>query len=1442
MTALLVLLLLVLPASAGANTMWDGTVRVTAEPSGGLRIAREWDPIGTVWGGLFVRMADGPLAGRLYGGVWSAERFVPVSSSPVSVVDGVLVQETEYALRAGELEALRIRQTVRLGGDGRAVRVTYRVRNAGAEPVRFRALAAADLAPAGADIATGHEIPGVERFIGALAGDGTAAGAQEVRSSVLPGEAAPTPVAAWAHAREADAGTIARLLRDAGGIGDGVDDSGHDAGAAVAWEDHLDTAAALAPGEEARYEVLWHAVPLPRLQVTTGSNTWYSTYVGSEHRLAVTLRDLLGRPSAGVTLRVRVSGANGGIEVPAAIAGADGTGEIAYVGTQRGYDDLVVWADLDGDGAEDPGEPSTWRSVYWSDPPPRLSVWREWRSTAAGNVEHVHLETRDVAGYPAARQVRWSLTGANSGGGTATSTYDGRATVTLHPVHAGDDELRLHVDDDGDGEEDAGEPVQTLTLSWSPPPPPITIQRDDYHTEAAGLSQRYAFAFRRADGTPAAGASYLWRLEGTNATEGWRAATASAGGAGSATVTGCDEGHAVLTALLDENGDGVAGADEPRATRGVWWGPELRRFVHHPSWYGGLQVGTSTERTLFEVRDACSVPATGSTVRWTVTGANPTSVPGSATVDANGYATVVLDARQAGTDEVLAWHDRDGDGVRDDAEPAASWQVTWAPPPPPFTVYSHDSWYAREAGSTRSFTVVHHDGLGKRAAGASLRWWVEGPNARPAEAIETDTQGYAWLSYVGARPGEDTLVLHADADRDGEREAGEPEERVAVLWEQPAPPPSTSLTADGAPLDVTLSSVGALRIAADDPAFRGVAFDSDTYSANGFHLAFLEGALGTASVGTSRFYGEGDPVLTVEGDERVLRSSYVVRTLGVDRVRVRQTVRHRDGDTRVRVAYEVENLTGAAISYRPRVGATLQASGGAGTPLFVGSGTRFLGFSDTATGLATGIEEVAGSPWSGYTATYAWDLGYRLAATYALGESVGSFSEDRGVAVEWGGAAGDSLEGGGSARYELVWRVGRPDELGVTPAQTAAETGTEHRVAVTLRDGLELPEAGTTMRWTISGAHERSGAATTDVAGVVSVAWTGRNEGRDQLTVYADRDDDGFHDPEEPLRVATIHWRMETAVDPPVFDPVTLPDGTVVNVNTSGTIGLTPSQAAAFPRCADGSAQVNLGVSLSVNTGASVVVAGSMTLRTVPRGKSPELYLDALAPTGPPVGDTYRFVVECLRDSVLYLCYTLEEEGLIPEEFCVLIGGLGLWDPQGIVYDRATYDKLVRSGVAADVARVRAAVPGARVVLERRYGETWRRVLSGDPFISPNRNGQETDAEGRFGWNVAAGTYRVVVTRDGYEPATSRSAVVPPPDLSLHVGLERVGGAPEDAEPTVPSDPATGEPPGPTDPTPPSDPPTDPTDPAPGPSDPAPPSDPPTGPSDPAPGPTDPTP
>lgn len=97
-----------------------------------------------------------------------------------------------------------------------------------------------------------------------------------------------------------------------------------------------------------------------------------------------------------------------------------------------------------------------------------------------------------------------------------------------------------------------------------------------------------------------------------------------------------------------------------------------------------------------------------------------------------------------------------------------------------------------------------------------------------------------------------------------------------------------------------------------------------------------------------------------------------------------------------------------------------------------------------------------------------------------------------------------------------------------------------------------------------------------------------------------------------------------------------------------------------------------------------------------------------------------------------------------------------LIDPSGYVYDVNTGDR----------------IEGATATLEKWNGSSWE---FWDAELYGQINPQKTDDEGKYGWMVGDGTYRVTIDKIGYETAIAGndgSIVIPPPRDDVNIGLK----------------------------------------------------------------------
>ncbi|WP_428909834.1 leucine-rich repeat domain-containing protein [Niallia sp. Krafla_26] len=98
-----------------------------------------------------------------------------------------------------------------------------------------------------------------------------------------------------------------------------------------------------------------------------------------------------------------------------------------------------------------------------------------------------------------------------------------------------------------------------------------------------------------------------------------------------------------------------------------------------------------------------------------------------------------------------------------------------------------------------------------------------------------------------------------------------------------------------------------------------------------------------------------------------------------------------------------------------------------------------------------------------------------------------------------------------------------------------------------------------------------------------------------------------------------------------------------------------------------------------------------------------------------------------------------------------------LIDPSGYVFEGSMDKRL----------------PGVTAVVEEYGNSKW---IPWDAEFFGQINPQVTDSDGRYGWDVIQGDWRVIFTKEGYESYTSRIVTVPPAETQLNIPLVRSYG------------------------------------------------------------------
>src|SRR5262249_28852741 len=112
----------------------------------------------------------------------------------------------------------------------------------------------------------------------------------------------------------------------------------------------------------------------------------------------------------------------------------------------------------------------TWRFRHFT--PLLLSLAAATR--AEGQTATVTVAAQNGDGNPdPGRTIRYTINGANPGLGAVTTGADGRAAITWTGFNQGTDTVQAFTDLNNNGQPDAGEPTQSVSVTFTAPPPPV---------------------------------------------------------------------------------------------------------------------------------------------------------------------------------------------------------------------------------------------------------------------------------------------------------------------------------------------------------------------------------------------------------------------------------------------------------------------------------------------------------------------------------------------------------------------------------------------------------------------------------------------------------------------------------------------------------------------------------------------------------------------------------------------------------------------------------------------------------------------------------------------------------------------------------------------------------------------------------------------------------
>jgi hypothetical protein len=264
-------------------------------------------------------------------------------------------------------------------------------------------------------------------------------------------------------------------------------------------------------------------------------------------------------------------------------------------------------------------------------------------------------------------------------------------------------------------------------------------------------------------------------------------------------------------------------------------------------------------------------------------------------------------------------------------------------------------------------------------------------------------------------------------------------------------------------------------------------------------------------------------------------------------VEIDQTTTYVNGSQEFRVQWDVLNDSLEPLKFRAIGGADFFFEGSdRGTGIFTEGPPRFIGGTNSDTGLSGGFVEVLGPPvnsppWSAYQALEWGDGSHQIwgkvqgAADTAAGtvfdNTVVGEPVDNAGAVEWVQNMTDALPNAETAHFALVVRNAVPSALQLNPTNPGAPQGVPITITATATDTTGAPYAGRTLRWTITGANPGSGSATLNAAGSAPIVDPGTGAGADTIVAFVDFNNNGTREQLEPQASALATFLDNVAPD-----------------------------------------------------------------------------------------------------------------------------------------------------------------------------------------------------------------------------------------------------------------------------------------------------------------------
>src|SRR5918996_575740 len=476
--------------------------------------------------------------------------------------------------------------------------------------------------------------------------------------------------------------------------------------------------------------------------------------------------------------------------------------------------------------------------------PATLTLSPTTDTNPVGTSHTVTATVRDIAGNPVPGViVRFSVTGANTASGSATTNASGQATFTYTGNNAGVDQIHAFADTNNNGTQNAGEPFGDATKTWTAAAPAMLTLTPTADTNPVGTSHTVTATVTNAAGGPVANVTVRFTVTGSVNTSGQ--CTTNTAGQCDFTYSGpTTPGADAITAFADTNNNGTQNAGEPVGAAEKTWTPGAPATLVLEPAADTNPVGTDHTVTA-TVRDAFTNPTPGITVRFTVTGS--VSTTGQCTTNTAGQCDFTYSGPTTpGADAITAFADTNNNGTQNAGEPVGAAEKTWTPGAPA-TLVLEPAADTNPVGTDHTVTATVRDAFTNPTPGITVRFTVTG-SVNTSGQCTTNTAGQCDFTYSGpTTPGADAITAFADTNNNGTQNAGEP---VGAAEKTCAP---------GAPATLVLEPAADTNPVGTDHTVTATVRDAFTNPTPGITVRFtVTGSVNTSGQCTTNTTGQCD--------------------------------------------------------------------------------------------------------------------------------------------------------------------------------------------------------------------------------------------------------------------------------------------------------------------------------------------------------------------------------------------------------------------------------------------------------------------------------------------------------------------------------------------------------------------------------------------------------